>query len=254
MQSRAPILGTIVLFLLSTAYPAVSQSPQDPGKSPQTPQAPKTRPAPGNQARPPQNGGNRPAPGAGGNNRPPGPSNPGTQPGRPNPGTPPARPNPGGGNNRPQPGKPGGPQIQPVPNPGNRPQPGRPQPGRPQPGRPQPGKPTPQPGRPTHGRPPQWGNRPPNRPSYSFRPNDRSYLHRYYLGRLNAINRARRPHFVIGGFFPYGDIPYISPLPPDVYGYLPPPPPGYTMGYYQGYVVVYDPVTYFIANVIDLLL
>lgn len=58
---------------------------------------------------------------------------------------------------------------------------------------------------------------------------------------------------MIGGFFPYGYIPYLSPLPPDVYGYLPPPPLGYSMGYYDGYVVVYDPVTYFIANVIDLL-
>jgi hypothetical protein len=219
MQPRTPILGTIVLFVLSTAYPAISQAPQDRGKSPQT------RPAPGNQTRPPQNGGNRPSPGGGGNNRP--------QPGKPNPGNPPPRPNPGNGNNRPQPGKPG---IQP----------GRPNPARPNPGRPQPG-------RPSHGRPPQWGHRPPNRPSYSFRPNDRSYLHRYYLSRFAAINLARRPHFIIGGFFPYGDIPYISPLPPDIYGYLPPPPPGYTMGYYQGYVVVYDPVTYFIANVIDIM-
>jgi RNA polymerase subunit RPABC4/transcription elongation factor Spt4 len=30
-------------------------------------------------------------------------------------------------------------------------------------------------------------------------------------------------------------------------------PPGYQMGYWDGYVVVYDPITYFIANVIDLL-
>jgi len=42
-------------------------------------------------------------------------------------------------------------------------------------------------------------------------------------------------------------------LPPNIYGYLPPPPPGYSMGYFDGYVVVYDPVSYFIANVIDLL-
>jgi hypothetical protein len=42
-------------------------------------------------------------------------------------------------------------------------------------------------------------------------------------------------------------------VPPDVYGYLPPPPPGYQMGYYDGYVVVYDPVTYFITNLIDLM-
>jgi hypothetical protein len=64
---------------------------------------------------------------------------------------------------------------------------------------------------------------------------------------------ASRPRFVVGGFFPYAYIPYITPVPPNVYGYLPPPPPGYQIGYYQGYVVVYDPVTYFIANVIDLM-
>jgi hypothetical protein len=59
--------------------------------------------------------------------------------------------------------------------------------------------------------------------------------------------------FTVGGFFPYGDIQYISSLPPNLYGTLPPPPPGYSMGYFDGYVVVYDPVSYFIANVIDLL-
>ena len=73
------------------------------------------------------------------------------------------------------------------------------------------------------------------------------------MSRLARINRARRVRLVIGGFFPYVDISYLSPLPPDIYGYLPPPPPGYSMGYYQGYVVVYDPVTFYIANVIDLL-
>jgi hypothetical protein len=73
------------------------------------------------------------------------------------------------------------------------------------------------------------------------------------MRRLGGINRANRPRFVIGGFFPYTYIPYITPLPPNVYGYLPPPPPGYQMGYYDGYVVVYDPLTYFIANVVDLL-
>ncbi|MEO6982738.1 MAG: hypothetical protein ABI072_06450, partial [Edaphobacter sp.] len=63
-------------------------------------------------------------------------------------------------------------------------------------------------------RPAQWGRPPQHRPSYSFRPNDRSYLHRYYAGRLGRINRARRPRFLIGGYFPYTYIRYISPLPP----------------------------------------
>jgi len=209
MPSRALLFSTIILFGISTAYPAASQ---DRSNNPQN-----NTDNRGNQGKPggPQT---KPSPG-GGNARP--------QPGRPKP---------GGGNQKPQPG---------------RPQPNRPQPSRPNPGRPNPSRPNP--GRPGQGRPPQWGHRPAKRPSYNFRPNDRSYLHRYYFSRLAAINRANRPRFVIGGFFPYGYIPYLSPLPPDVYSYLPPPPPGYSMGYYDGYVVVYDPVTYFIVNIIDLL-
>jgi hypothetical protein len=227
MQSRMSVVGTLALFVLSIAYPAVSQNPQD-RKAPQTRPAPASRPSnPG--------GGNRPNPGGGG---------------KPNPGGG-NRPNPGGGNNnRPQPGR---------PNPGNgnnRPQPGRPNPGngnnRPQPGRPNPGGNRP-PSRPNPGRPPQWGRPPQNRPSYNFRPNNRSYLHNYYRRSLLGINRLNRPRFIIGGFFPFAYIPYITPLPPQVYGQLPPPPPGYSMGYYDGYLVVYDPITYFIANVVDLL-
>jgi hypothetical protein len=70
---------------------------------------------------------------------------------------------------------------------------------------------------------------------------------------MRAINRANRQRFMVGGYYPYADIGYLQPVPPDVYGYLPPPPPGYQMGYYDGYVVVYDPVTYFITNLIDLM-
>jgi hypothetical protein len=106
---------------------------------------------------------------------------------------------------------------------------------------------------PVHGRPPQWGRPPQNRPSYSFRPSDRDRLRGYYAARMRAINRANRPRFAVGGYYPYADIGYLQPVPPDVYGYLPPPPPGYQMGYYDGYVVVYDPITYFIANLVDLM-
>ncbi|MGC2162361.1 MAG: hypothetical protein WA634_10655 [Silvibacterium sp.] len=222
----------VVLFgLLAAALPAVAQDNQQP----------KERPAPNRQTAKPQHGGQKPgakpAPGNG-QARP--------QPSRPNPEV---KPNPGNGQTRPQPSRPN-PGVKPTPgrpNPGVRPTPGRPNPGRPTPGRPNPGA------RPPSHRPPQWGRPPARRPSYQFRPNDRAYLHRYYLSRLGRINRARRPVFVIGGYFPYADIGYISPLPPDLYGYLPPPPPGYQMGYYDGYVVVYDPVTYFIVNVIDLM-
>lgn len=224
MRSRALLFSTIIFFGLSTAYPAASQ---DRSNNPQN-----NTDNRGNQGRPggPQT---KPSPG-GGNARP--------QPGRPNP---------GGGNQKPQPSRPQPGKPQPSRPQPSRPNPGKPNPSRPSPGRPNPGRPNP--GRPGPSRPPQWGHRPSRRPSYSFRPNDRAYLHRYYLSRLAAINRANRIRFVIGGFFPYAYIPDIAPLPPDVYGYLPPPPPGYAMGYYDGYVVVYDPVTYYIANVIDLL-
>jgi hypothetical protein len=224
MQSRTSLAGALVLFVLATIYPAVSQNPQDRSNSPQTRPAPSgNRPSQGGN-RPNPGNGNRPNPGGGNNNRPPS--------GRPNPGGPPSRPNPGNGNNRPQPG--------------------RPNPGRPQPGRPNPGPSRP-PSRPGTGRPPQWGRPPQNRPSYHFRPNNRSYLHSYYRRSLLGVNRLNRPRFVVGGFFPFAFIPYITPLPPQVYGQVPPPPPGYSMGYYDGYVVVYDPVTYFIASVVDLL-
>jgi hypothetical protein len=225
MLSRKSLLGLFSLGVFFVGYAAI----------PQAPQTPQTRPAPGGGNRPggggPPGGGNRPGPGGGGNSG-----------SRPNPGGPqiqPVRPSPGGGNNRPGPGR---------PNPGggnNRPQPPRPGPGTRPPVRP--------PNRPGPGRPPSWGRPPQNRPSYNFRRNDWGYLHRYYQRSLISINIGSRPSFAVGGFFPYAYIPYITALPPNVYGYLPPPPPGYNMGYYDGYVVVYDPVTYYIANVIDLL-
>ncbi len=174
---------------------------------------------------------------------------PGGQPG----GRPSNRPGPGDGA-RPQPGRPGPGQGSGRPSPGSgpgRPQPGRPGPGRPQPNRPVPGRPIP--GRPGGGRPPSWGRPPQQRPSYAFRPNDRDRLLRHYRSHLRYINRSRRPLFSVGGYFPYGDVGYLSPLPVGLYAQLPPPPFGYQMGYFDGYVVVYDPVTYFIANMVDLL-
>ena len=36
-------------------------------------------------------------------------------------------------------------------------------------------------------------------------------------------------------------------------GYLPPIPPGYAVGYYNGYCVVYDPASFYILSVLNLL-
>jgi len=41
-------------------------------------------------------------------------------------------------------------------------------------------------------------------------------------------------------------------VPSSYYRTLPPPPPGYRLGYYDGYVVAYDPTTQIVADVLDL--
>ena len=69
---------------------------------------------------------------------------------------------------------------------------------------------------------------------------------------MGRLNRARRHHFLAGGYFPRQYVTYLQPIPPDLLGYLPPVPPGYAIGYYDGYTVVYDPTTFFIASVLDL--
>jgi len=182
--------------------------------------------------------------------------------GRPGQGSPPSGPS--------QPGKPSpggkpsdGPQIQPVrPQPGKPPAgkpPDRPQtgPGRPQPGNPSPGKPPSiQPVRPPQTPPGKPGYRPPPprpRPPYQWHPGDADRLRRHYHRGFIYINPARRPVFVIGGYIPFGDRQYFTPVPVDLLRYLPPVPPGYAIGYFYGYCVVYDPVTFTIINFIDLL-
>ncbi len=78
-------------------------------------------------------------------------------------------------------------------------------------------------------------------------------MQRYYRRNFGYINRGRRPIFTIGGFIPFGDRGYFRPVPPPLLGYLPPPPPGYVIGYFDGYAVVYDPVSFAILSVEDLL-
>jgi hypothetical protein len=156
---------------------------------------------------------------------------PGARPGNPprRPGNQPGRP--GNQPGRPTAGRPGRPTIQPVPGP------------RPTPGRPGYRPPRPGPGRPPGGPPPPYG----------WRPGDRDRMRHYYRRNFGYINRSRRPIFTIGGFIPFGDRSYFRPVPPGLYGYMPPPPPGYVMGYFDGYVVVYDPVSFTILSTMDLL-
>jgi Ni/Co efflux regulator RcnB len=56
-----------------------------------------------------------------------------------------------------------------------------------------------------------------------------------------------------GRVIPVAYRPQVAVLPAHVHRHLPPPPRGYRVGYYQGYSVVYDPVTFTILSVLDLL-
>ncbi len=211
------VCRTALIYCLAASLPVVAQSTQ---QKPSTRPAPAPRPSkPGGDVsiqpypNPPKPGPTPRPPGQNPGQRPPG-TNPGSNPGARPPSRPPSRPT-------------GDVTIQPYPYP-------------------------PKPG-PRPPRPPTWGRPPQYRPPYQWRPGDWDYLHRYYYRNLGYINRSRRPVWIVGGFIPWTDFGYLTPLPPNLYGYLPPPPPGYQVAYYQGYVVVYDPRTGFIVNVVDLL-
>lgn len=88
---------------------------------------------------------------------------------------------------------------------------------------------------------------------YDFRDADRDQLRRHYDGDLKRIDRNHRPDFHAGQPVPSAYRGKIKPLPQNVRRDLPPPPRGYQMGYYGGYAVVYDPVSFTILQVMDIL-
>lgn len=90
-------------------------------------------------------------------------------------------------------------------------------------------------------------------PQYRFRAQDRAQLQRHYRKSLQKIDREHRPRFEAGRSIPRAYRSYITPAPVIVRSHLPRPPAGYRIGYYQGYSVVYEPTTFVILSVLDLL-
>ncbi|MCB5188912.1 hypothetical protein LG200_12960 [Methylobacillus caricis] len=88
---------------------------------------------------------------------------------------------------------------------------------------------------------------------YHFRDNDRYRLRVQYERSLRMVNRDHRPYFQPGYAVLPAYRPYITPVPVQILHRLPPPPPGYVIGYYQGYNVVYDPISFIVLTTIDLL-
>jgi hypothetical protein len=169
----------------------------------------------------------------------------------------------GPGSNRP-PAKPQSPR-----NGGDRPQHGPSRPGA-NPRPPQTGGPVVKPGRPGPGpvRPPVNNHPPvhtaprppvhhhpgygPGRPHFVWGPGNGWRLHQFFLGDIHRMHRMHRHHLFIGGYFPRIFLDRVQPIPPGLMVYLPPVPPGYEIGYYDGYCLVYDPQTLVIVSVIDL--
>src|SRR5258708_20443394 len=88
------------------------------------------------------------------------------------------------------------------------------------------------------------------REDYHFRGDDRGRFYAHYRGDADRWRGRRRPVFVTGRVVPRE---YVFQAVPQTYWVgTPPPPPGYQYGYYEGYVVAYNPTTRILADVLDL--
>ena len=97
------------------------------------------------------------------------------------------------------------------------------------------------------------GHMPPGQAKKYFRETDRDYFYSHYREDADRWRGRRRPVFVPGSTIVTTYV--VRPVPP---GYLEgvvvsPPPPGYRYGYCRGYVVVYNPATRMVADVLDLI-
>jgi Ni/Co efflux regulator RcnB len=86
---------------------------------------------------------------------------------------------------------------------------------------------------------------------YHFRQEDAPKLREHYK-KIEHVDVAHRPEYVAGGHLPADWHKRLHPVPAAIIRELPPPPPGYVFGYFDGYCVVYNPTTLLIADVIDL--
>ena len=90
--------------------------------------------------------------------------------------------------------------------------------------------------------------------SYHFRSEDRDRFTSHYRSNIRQMEKHpdRRHHIRAGEHLPSDYRSRLKSVPPSYYRDVPPPPPGYRFGYYDGYVVAYDPTTQIVADVLDL--
>jgi len=79
----------------------------------------------------------------------------------------------------------------------------------------------------------------------------REHFSEHYRGDADHWrDRHDRVRFSRGERIPAGY--RLQPVPESYYRDVAPPPPGYRYGYYEGYVVAYDPTTRIVGDVLDL--
>ncbi|NKF20741.1 hypothetical protein [Solimonas marina] len=83
--------------------------------------------------------------------------------------------------------------------------------------------------------------------------NDRGRTQTRVVHDTRVVYRDSHPAFYRGHTIPASYRREIRPVPTQYRAYVPAVPRGYAVGYYQGYTVVYDPATYLIASVVNLL-
>jgi len=90
------------------------------------------------------------------------------------------------------------------------------------------------------------------RAEYHFRAEDRDHFRPHYEKDVRRWSQQsdRRHQFRAGERLPSGV--RLKSVPSSYYRTLPPPPRGYRFGYYDGYVVAYNPTTQIVADVLDL--
>jgi hypothetical protein len=85
---------------------------------------------------------------------------------------------------------------------------------------------------------------------WRFQQPDRDHFYSHYRHDVDHWRGRKRPVFVRGQAIPRSYS--VRPVPQAYWQNVPPPPPGYQYGYYDGYVVAYNPTTRIIADVLDL--
>jgi Ni/Co efflux regulator RcnB len=92
------------------------------------------------------------------------------------------------------------------------------------------------------------------RSDYRFRSEDRNHFSDHYKKQIRQYQQHpdRRRHVRAGEQLPNDYRSRLKPVPQAYYRSVPPPPRGYQFGYYDGYVVAYNPTTRIVADVLDL--